>query len=255
MEATSCARPFVHARASLIMSMGAGGTAGPSGNALPGRLKDLAPRRFVILLKVLIVFLLLSSLFDETGARGFGLLLLSTLVALTTIYAASAERRHLILGLCLGAMWGLLAWSAMFWPLGAAQVAADLFFIALSFLAISVAFRWVLLSEIRRIDINVVCGGIVIYLLLGITWALSYRVIEELAPGSFSLTASDRPPPWSELLYYSYTTLTTLGYGDIVPLRPFARIWATMEAVAGALYLAILIARIVSLYRQEAADT
>lgn len=237
------------------MSMRARETEGPSGNALTRRLKDLASRRFVILLKVLIVFLLLSPLFDETGARGFGLVLLSTLVALTTIYAASAERRHLILGLCLGAMWALFAWSALLWPFGATQVAADLFFISLSFLAISVAFQRVLLSEIRRVDINVVCGGIVIYLLLGIVWAMSYRVLEELAPGSLSLTTSNGPPPWSELLYYSYTTLTTLGYGDIVPLRSFARIWATMEAIAGVLYLAVLIARIVSLYRLEAADT
>ena len=180
------------------MSMRARETEGPSGNALTRRLKDLASRRFVILLKVLIVFLLLSPLFDETGARGFGLVLLSTLVALTTIYAASAERRHLILGLCLGAMWALFAWSALLWPFGATQVAADLFFIALSFLAISVAFQRVLLFEIRRVDINVVCGGIVIYLLLGIVWAMSYRVLEELAPGSFSLTTSNGPPPWSE---------------------------------------------------------
>ncbi len=236
------------------MSMGARGTEGPSGNALTRRLKNLAPRPFVILLEVLIIFLLLSPLSDETDARGFALVLLSALVALTTIYATSAERRHYIAGLGLGAMWGLLAGSALLWPSAALQIGADLSFMALSFLAMSIAFRWVLFPQVKEVDINVVCGGIVIYLLLGIVWALSYRVIEELVPGSFSWTTSNAPPPWSELLYFSYTTLTTLGYGDIVPLRPFARIWATMEAVSGVLYLAVFIARIVTLYRQEAGE-
>ena len=55
---------------------------------------------------------------------------------------------------------------------------------------------------------------------------------------------------WTQFLYFSLTTLTTLGYGDITPINPFARIWATLEAVVGTLYVAILVARLVSLYRR-----
>ena len=48
---------------------------------------------------------------------------------------------------------------------------------------------------------------------------------------------------WSQLLYFSLTSLTTLGYGDITPLSPVARVWSTLEAVTGVLYIAILVAR------------
>ncbi len=54
-----------------------------------------------------------------------------------------------------------------------------------------------------------------------------------------------------DYLYFSLTTMTTLGYGDIAPLKPFARIWSTLEAVTGTLYSALLIARLVGLYRRN----
>ena len=54
---------------------------------------------------------------------------------------------------------------------------------------------------------------------------------------------------WDQLLYFSFTTLTTLGYGDIAPLSPIARIWTVFEAIFGTLFLAILIARLVGLYK------
>lgn len=108
------------------------------------------------------------------------------------------------------------------------------------------------MSDDEAVHLNTICGAIAIYLVLGITWAASYRVIEILSPGSFSFTSTDSEPAWPELLYYSYTTLTTLGYGEIVPKTSFARIWASLEAITGVLYTAILVARLVSLYRRDA---
>ena len=76
------------------------------------------------------------------------------------------------------------------------------------------------------------------------------RVIEALAPGSFGFTDPSFEAAWNQLLYFSLVTLTTLGYGDITPVGAVARIWSALEAVTGTLYLAVLIARLVSLYRQ-----
>lgn len=99
-----------------------------------------------------------------------------------------------------------------------------------------------------KIDLNILAGGLGLYLLIAVTWAVSYDLIEALAPGSFA--AGDTPVPWHTFLYFSLTTITTLGYGDILPIRPFARIWATMEAVTSVLYVAVLVARLVNLYRK-----
>jgi hypothetical protein len=93
-------------------------------------------------------------------------------------------------------------------------------------------------------------GAIAVYLLLGLIWTLAYQLLERFSPGSLLLPPEHRLPDVvidHSLAYYSYVTLTTLGYGDIVPIRPFARTLAIMEALVGQLYPAILIGRLVSL--------
>jgi len=87
-----------------------------------------------------------------------------------------------------------------------------------------------------------------LYFMLGLSWFAIYYVINILQPGSF--TEQGVPLPidvhWSTLLYFSLTTLTTLGYGDIVAVKPVARMIATLEASAGVLYIAITVARLVA---------
>ena len=93
-----------------------------------------------------------------------------------------------------------------------------------------------------------------IYLLLGITWAALYGVMEALQPGSFQLGGrqTDRQ---SDLLYFSLVTLSTIGYGDIVPLTGEARMLAALEGVTGVLYVAITVAILVSAYRREPSNS
>ena len=74
-------------------------------------------------------------------------------------------------------------------------------------------------------------------------------MLETLSPGSFTNVGPMETITSNQFLYYSLTTITTLGYGDITPATPFARIWSTMEAVTGVFYMAVLVARLVSLYR------
>ena len=92
----------------------------------------------------------------------------------------------------------------------------------------------------RRIE-----GAIASYLLLGIAWAYAYQLVAHSDPAAFTgaLTASTGISSWT---YFSFVTLATLGYGDISPVHPIARSLATAEAITGQLYLAILIARLVS---------
>jgi len=90
-----------------------------------------------------------------------------------------------------------------------------------------------------------------LYLLLGLEWYALYSFLEAIQPGSFAeggVTLVGRVHA-SKILYFSLTTLTTLGYGDIVAVRPAARMLATLEAAAGVLYLAITVARLVAAYQ------
>ena len=162
------------------------------------------------------------------------------------VYAASARRNHQFIALLLAVPWIFLTWLDEFGLVAAPVVVLGGLVIALNIFVGCVIFHRVATAE--EIDLNILVGGLSLYLLIAVNWAVSYDVIEALAPGSFA--AGDTPVPWHKFLYFSLTTITTLGYGDILPIRPFARIWATMEAVTGVLYVAVLVARLVSLYRK-----
>jgi hypothetical protein len=103
----------------------------------------------------------------------------------------------------------------------------------------------------RRVTHDLVVGACCVYVLLGFTWGQAYLVLDRLQPGSFEFTRPQTQfpglPPEDQIIYFSYVTLTTLGYGDVMPLSPATRIFAVLEAMLGQLYLAILIARLVSL--------
>ena len=89
-------------------------------------------------------------------------------------------------------------------------------------------------------------GAVSAYLLLGILWAHAYALLASLRPDAFSGIRSDVEGPRA-FLYFSFVTLATVGYGDVLPVHPVARSLAMLEAVTGSLYLAILVARLVSL--------
>jgi hypothetical protein len=99
------------------------------------------------------------------------------------------------------------------------------------------------------ITIHRIVGSVVAYLLIGLLWIQAYRVVQLLNPGAFQGLPEgyDRFDAQGPLGYFSFVTLTTLGYGDILPVSPTARSLAVMEALIGQLFPAILIARLVSM--------
>ena len=97
------------------------------------------------------------------------------------------------------------------------------------------------------IDGNRLVGAICVYLLLAIAWALVFAVVDVLTaePMFSNIELRGGAVDFAALLYYSLVTLTTLGYGDIAPLSPLARMLAALEATFGQLYLTILVAALV----------
>ena len=114
-------------------------------------------------------------------------------------------------------------------------------------LTVSLAIRQVLLSG--TVDANSIIGAICIYLLLGVIWAFFYLFVSILIPGSFNVQISGSAyAQLHDFLYYSFVTLTTLGYGDITPVRETARALSTIEAILGQFYIAIPVAGLVAAF-------
>lgn len=126
------------------------------------------------------------------------------------------------------------------------EVSLTMLFISASIYVIFLSATIVILMrnmfKSRKITQEIIVGGICIYLLMGILWAISFGLLIELDGDALAYEGL------SSLYYFSFTTLTTLGYGDITPRSDFARVLTTMEAVIGQLYLAVFVARLVGLH-------
>jgi hypothetical protein len=114
------------------------------------------------------------------------------------------------------------------------------------------ALTWVIAHSVYapgHITSHRLQGAVVLYLTLATIFAAAYGLIWELSPGAFAnlLAPVGSPVEVGTMLYFSLTTLTTTGYGDIVAVDPFARSLANLEAAAGQFYLAITVARLVTL--------
>jgi len=138
-----------------------------------------------------------------------------------------------------GLHWGdasALAWS---WAAGAVFYVGTVFCL----------LRYIFGKE--GITADKLYGAAAAYLMLGYMWAYLYAIVQHIYPGSFSYAGSpDATLTIPDLVYFSFTTLTTAGFGDIVPRSPPARALANLEQICGLLFVAVLIARLVSVYRQ-----
>jgi hypothetical protein len=91
-------------------------------------------------------------------------------------------------------------------------------------------------------------GAVAAYLFIGILWGLAYSLVDTLSPGSLHMTAeAGRRLVWSDHIFFSFVTLTTVGYGDIVPMGGIRGL-VMLEGIIGAMYPAILIGRLLAMY-------
>jgi hypothetical protein len=132
-----------------------------------------------------------------------------------------------------------------------------LFLTYASFYAFTIThvLRYVLMAGVVTAD--KIHGAIAGYILMGLLWTSLYLLIDQLQPGSFSYNGEKAIADllgFPDLLYFSFVTLTTTGYGDIAPVTGHARSLAILEQLAGTFYIAILIARLTGLYQGRRND-
>ena len=131
----------------------------------------------------------------------------------------------------------------------ALQITSMLSLIPCQLLILSALMRFIYKAPV--IDMNVLLASVTIYILLAALFSPLYNTIEALSPGSFVDNSLGQPVQWQQILYFSFVTFTTTGYGDILPINPWARSLATLEAMCGVLYVALLMGRLVGIYSQE----
>jgi hypothetical protein len=199
---------------------------------------------------------------------------------LSGLHAISERRRQLAIGIALAVpavalnLIGLVSDDLQLYVVSQYVYLAFFIYLAVHML------RWTLHQH--EIDLETIYAAVSVYLLAALIWGIAHYTLAITDPGSFhfpddgeigkvqaeralALETGEEPPPmpdWQVLansasgtmMYYSFVTLTTLGYGDIYPTRDVSRILAMLEATLGQLYLVILVARLVGLYTSQESE-
>jgi hypothetical protein len=121
------------------------------------------------------------------------------------------------------------------------------------FLALAIMALTRTVFSAKKVTGETIKGGISVYLLIGMLWAFAYQFLTLQDPGA--LASSRGEVGAGHMQYYSFVTLTTLGYGDITPVSWLARNLAVLEAIVGQIFLTVLIARLVGLHTSARSDS
>lgn len=193
-----------------------------------------------VFLGLLVLFLFVLPPLVEPEGSGRGLVIDACLSALLLAGVAAVSTRPAVRSalfvLVVGAL--VVRWGPFSAPATAAAALVSV--VAMGFVVLVQAFR------AGPVNVHRIQGAVAAYLLLGLAWALAYETVALVAPGAFS-AASPLEPSRGRFIYFSFVTLSTLGYGDVTPVHPAARSLAMAEALTGQLYPAILLGRLVSL--------
>jgi len=212
---------------------------------------------------VVIVFIIQTTYpisFGESLWRLIGFQTLYLLMIIAGIAVVQRSPRNFIILIVLGIVWMI---SGIAFAIAPSTPTLVMAYVSIGVYQAMVA--WVLAMYIfsrRIVNRDVIYAVIAVYLLIGAVFVGIFGVIEELTvfytgqhAFADNLVGADETLPWQHLVYYSYATLTTLGYGDITPVSLWARSFAALEAITGVLFTTVVIARLVGLYAAGADDT
>ena len=122
------------------------------------------------------------------------------------------------------------------------------YFLKILIVSITIVELFREIFKTKIIDSHIISSAISIYVLVGIFWYLLFMFLLMIDPDSFYIRNFNPEMVSIDMIYFSFTTLTTLGYGDITPVSYTAKMWSITEAMMGVMYLAVMISRVVSLF-------
>lgn len=215
------------------------------------RFESFIENKYNQLLMALIIVFIGSPFLPDRGMGSF--LLFSYLLTSLTLVIHKIQRSkqalniHVSLVLLALLLRGIydsdLKWLPFKWLLAISSTIILLFLLALSI--------YLILNELfasEKVNSDTMKGGVCTYFLIGFFFAYGYSIIFLLNPAAFKVVTPVQE--FSDLVYFSFTTLTSTGYGDILPNSPIAKVGANLESIVGIMYPAVFIARLVSLYNK-----
>lgn len=208
--------------------------------------------KFAGLLFTLIGMLLAYPLFEshEHLAEIFRFLVLATMTTAVLVLATTRTRVWASLLLVVPVL--ILNGIPLFAPVPALAPLRMTLFVLFGFYTLYTIFHHILVMTRDELpDNSIFYAAAAGYILFGATWGAFYHGLETLEPGSFLLVSpreSHLELIWTDFVYYSFTTLTTLGYGDIVPVSSLARSLSISEAVMGVMYVSLFVSKLISFY-------
>jgi Ion channel len=206
-------------------------------------------RHLLLLSSILLLFVITPAV----EAFRHGVLIMNAVAAVVLLagsYALSGRKRLFAVAVALSGISIMATWILLItqqpW---AAILSHSCVIVLITFFSVTI-LDYVLRGT--RITVDKIFAAVCVYLLIGYAWTFAYALIDEIEPGSFVMLTTARLNSYVgrvlEMRYLSFMTLTTVGYGDIVPHSDAARTLAALEAVAGQIYLTVLIARLVGLH-------
>ena len=168
-----------------------------------------------------------------------------SLILLSAIYTVSEKRRPFLIGLALAVSYLILIWSTYLVSISMVRVLSQLF--GALFTGYILIFILVFIARQQDVTAEVIKAAVCGYFFLGLMWSFIYVFLESVQPGSFQI-AQNGTGDQGNFIYFSFITMTTVGYGDTTPVTNGARSLAVLEAVMGQLYLAVTIARLVGIH-------
>ncbi len=203
-------------------------------------------QRFLILLCLILGLLVLVPILNRFVAARIFLDLFLTAIVISMVYTISHKKIHLIAGLLFSIVTITSRWMQYFYPnkeiLAIGMIAGALF--------VGLVIASILVFALKSEEVNreVIYAAILLYLLAALLWAFVYTFLELIEPASFNIDLNQSQDYMLVFQYFSFVTITTLGYGDISPVTEVARAFAILEAVVGQLYLVVVVAWLVGMY-------
>jgi hypothetical protein len=215
---------------------------------MKNRPRDVVKGRAIYVLALIV---LLNMLYPITsGNDPLALIFYQVLYAglfVVGIFITSDSRAHVVWSASIAVIWFVAAViysldPTDYWKIQITYVILLIFHVTI----IGVLMRYIFVAE--KVTADVIYTACAVYFLLSFFFVPVYGMLETALPGSFVDNTLGMPVQWQQFVYYSLITLSTAGYGDILPASMWARMLAGLEATIGVLYVAILVARLVSLY-------
>ena len=208
--------------------------------------KNAKKDNFIYLLISLIFLLFSSACVDEfMSGEGQALVLLATIITMIVgIWSVRSANYLFNTGLGLLAVTVLISIVLTFLERAELEFVHIILMLCFFLLTLKPAIQQTLFAG--EITGNSIIGSICIFLLLGLIWTTLYLLVAEFIPGAFSgIGAVNWKQSLPDVIYFSFVTLTTLGFGDVLPVSPLARFLVYMEAVTGVFYMAIVVSSLV----------